>query len=319
MARWFDDRFTALAMGFIFVVTILLGMLLAFPFMDMGYQAFEDPQDLKIPLMYIIMILVFTGIVLFLAKKGRLGIIQGLILFAMGMALMYVLFVPYGYGFWYLAGDLVYDSEYRQALDVVTLLFSLGTAAFLTYLLYRHPEWYVVDTLGVIVGAGVIGILGISLGILPIFVLLIVLAAYDAISVYKTKHMISLADTVIKKRLPVVLVMPKKEGYSFKKQPAIKKSIAEGAKREAMFMGLGDIVFPGSLVVSAMTFLSTDPDLHPTGQSLAVATCTLIGAIVGYAMLMRFVLKGKPQAGLPLLNAGAILGFAAGYLIWFVI
>jgi presenilin-like A22 family membrane protease len=143
MARWFDERFTALAMGFVFVVTILLGMLLAFPFMDMGYQAFEDPESLWIPLMYIIMILIFTGIVLFLAKKGHLGLIQGLVLFAMGMALMYVLFVPYGYGFWYLAGDLVYDSEYRNALDVLTLLFSVGTAGFLTYLLYRHPEWYV--------------------------------------------------------------------------------------------------------------------------------------------------------------------------------
>jgi len=198
MARWFDDRFTALAMGFVFVVTILLGMLLALPFKDMGYQAFENPQDLKIPLMYIIMILVFTGIILFLAKKGRLGIIQGVILFAMGMTLMYVLFVPYGYGFWYLAGDLVYYKDYRQALDVLTLLFSVGTAAFLTYILYRYPEWYVVDTLGVVIGAGVIGILGISLGILPIFVLLLVLAAYDAISVYQTKHMISLADAVVK-------------------------------------------------------------------------------------------------------------------------
>jgi presenilin-like A22 family membrane protease len=32
-------------------------------------------------------------------------------------------------------------------------------------------------------------------------------------------------------------------------------------------------------------------------------------------MLMRFVLKGKPQAGLPLLNGGAIVGYALSYVL----
>jgi presenilin-like A22 family membrane protease len=188
---------------------------------------------------------------------------------------------------------------------------------FLTWILYKYPEWYIVNSIGIVIGAGIIAILGISLGILPLFILMIALAAYDAISVYKTKHMIALADVVTEKHLPVVLVMPKKKGYKLKKQPSIKKSLAENKKREAMFMGLGDIVFPGSLVISAMTFLSTNPDMSPTIESVAVAFTTLIGSLVGYAVLMRFVLKGRPQAGLPLLNAGAILGFTVGYFIVF--
>ncbi len=146
---------------------------------------------------------------------------------------------------------------------------------------------------------------------------MIALALYDAISVYKTKHMLDLADAVMEKRLPVVLVMPKKKDYSFRKQPSIKKSLRKKTQREAMFMGLGDIVFPGSLVVSAMTFLSIDPQMAPTSQSVTVAIFTLAGALVGYTLLMRFVLKGRAQAGLPLLNAGAILGFATGYFIVF--
>ena len=36
---------------------------------------------------------------------------------------------------------------------------------------------------------------------------------------------------------------------------------------------------------------------------------------VGFAILMRFVLKGNPQAGLPLLNGGTI----AGYLLSFAL
>jgi presenilin-like A22 family membrane protease len=315
MSRWYSERSTALAMGLIFFLTVILGMLLAIPFLDMGYQAFEDPQDVRIPLLYIVLIIAFSALVLLLAKKKRLGLVQGFILFACGLALMYVLFVPYGYLLGYLAGTQL--AYYYEELSYLMLLMSICTAVFLTWILYKYPEWYVVNTIGIIIGAGIIAILGISLGILPLFILMIALALYDAISVYKTKHMIALADVVTEKHLPVVLVMPKKKGYKLRKQPSISKSLAENKKREAMFMGLGDIVFPGSLAISAMTFLSTNQDFSPTNDSLAVAFATLIGSLVGYAVLMRFVLKGRPQAGLPLLNAGAILGFAVGYFIVF--
>lgn len=315
MGSWYDERFTALAMGVVFVVTIVLGMLLSIPFGQMGYQAFEDPNDVRISFYYIILILAFSGLVLFLAKKGKLGFIQGFVLFASGLALMYVLFIPYMYLVDFLASS--YVNFYAEELGYLILFLSMGTAAFLTYVLYKFPEWYVINSIGIVIGAGIIAILGISLGILPLFILMIALAFYDAISVYKTKHMLDLADAVMEKRLPVVLVMPRKKGYSFRKQPSIKKSLKKNIKREAMFMGLGDIVFPGSLVVSAMTFLSTDPQMAPTSQSVTVAIFTLAGALVGYTVLMRFVLKGRAQAGLPLLNAGAILGFAVGYFIVF--
>lgn len=315
MSGWYSERYTVLAMGLVFFFTVVFGMLLSIPFMQMGYQAFEDPQDVRIPLMYILLIIAFSVLILFLAKKKKLGFIQGFILFASGLALMYVLFVPYGYLLGYLAGPQL--KYYIDELSYLMLFLSAGTAIFLTWILYKYPEWYVVNTIGIIIGAGIIAILGISLGILPLLILMIALALYDAISVYKTKHMIALADVVTKKHLPVVLIMPRKKGYSMKKQPGIKKSLEQNKKREAMFMGLGDIVFPGSLVISAMTFLSTDPDMAPTLDSIAVALATLIGALVGYAVLMRFVLKGRPQAGLPLLNAGAILGFAVGYFIVF--
>jgi presenilin-like A22 family membrane protease len=230
--------------------------------------------------------------------------------------------IPYNYLF-----NILFTTSYyymhRDFVDVLFLAICLGTAGFLTYILYKYPEWYVVDSIGIVVGAGIIAILGISLGILPLFILMIALAIYDAISVYKTKHMIDLADAVTEKRLPVVLVVPKSRNYSFRKQGSLKNTLKKGGKREAMFMGLGDIVFPGSLVISAMTFLGDSvvirgqTYLEPTMASFGVAVCTLIGSLVGYSILMRFVLKGRPQAGLPLLNSGAILGFAVGYFLIF--
>jgi len=320
MPRWAEYR-SVVSMAMIFLATILLGMLMSLPFMSMGFQAFEDPNDLRIPVMYVIFILLFSGFVLFLAKKKKLGIIQGLVLFASGLTLMYVLVIPLSYLFDFLfTNSFIYT--YNDELSYILLFISIGLAGFLTYVLYKFPEWYVVDSIGIVVGAGIIAILGISLGILPLFILMIALAVYDAVAVYKTKHMLDIADAVTEKRLPVIMVVPKSKGYSFRRQKSLKKTLATKGKREAMFMGLGDIVFPGSLVISAMTFLGSEVTyrgevvgMEPTLQSFGVALTTLAGSLVGFAVLMRFVMKGRPQAGLPLLNSGAILGFAVGYFL----
>jgi presenilin-like A22 family membrane protease len=41
------------------------------------------------------------------------------------------------------------------------------------------------------------------------------------------------------------------------------------------------------------------------------------GSTVGFLALMTYVLKGNPQAGLPLLNGGAIIGYLLTYLLVF--
>ena len=78
-----------------------------------------------------------------------------------------------------------------------------------------YPEWYVIDLSGVILAAGVAAIFGISFGLLPALLLLIGLAIYDAWAVYRTGHMVDLADSVMDLKLPILLVMPKSRSYSF--------------------------------------------------------------------------------------------------------
>ena len=73
--------------------------------------------------------------------------------------------------------------------------------------------------------------------------------------------------------------------------------------------------FPGMLVISAMSFLPNwGTEIHTLFGTiylapLIVALGTLIGGLVGYFALMTQVALGKPQAGLPLLNGGSILGY----------
>jgi presenilin-like A22 family membrane protease len=43
----------------------------------------------------------------------------------------------------------------------------------------------------------------------------------------------------------------------------------------------------------------------------------MIGTLVGFVILMSFVIKGKPQAGLPCLGGGAIVGYILSSYILF--
>src|SRR5919197_1217330 len=187
----------------------------------------------------------------------------------------------------------------------VTNTLSFVVAGVLVFALVKFPEWYVIDTIGFVTAAGVTAILGISFGLLPAILLLLALAVYDAWAVYRTKHMITLADELTTQRLPILLVIPKKAGYSFRQQKSLKEQVATGEEREAMFAGLGDLIIPGILSVSAFTFLNNS----------LVALGAVMGSLAGFLVLMRFVLKGNPQAGLPLLNGGALIGFVVASLL----
>ncbi|UCH90262.1 MAG: hypothetical protein JSV49_02080 [Thermoplasmata archaeon] len=202
-------------------------------------------------------------------------------------------------------------AEFSNVPCILALI--IGFILMMTLLYY--PEWYIIDFLGIIIGAGACAMIGISIAVLPIVVFLIVLAIYDAISVYKTKHMIDLADNVMTMKLPIILIIPKKLSYSFLEEKSLKKQLESKKEREAMFMGLGDVIIPGTLAVSASSFLPKIASIGGLSGNLLVALGTVIGTVGGFIILMRYVMKGRPQAGLPLLNSGAIVGYMISYYL----
>ncbi|MBN2065696.1 MAG: hypothetical protein JW771_02690 [Candidatus Thermoplasmatota archaeon] len=284
-----SDILPIAVMGCLFVVIHVLALLVIGPFEAAGVEpAFENPDDPMNLVYFFVIILAMTAIILVIAKYWKKQVIQAIILGAIG------------YTSWY----VFYPLLTLLIPDLFALVFAVIFALLLIVTLYKFPEWYVIDISGVIVGAGAIAIFGISLGVLLVVILLIGLAIYDAISVYKTKHMIDLADTVMDLKLPVLLVVPKRRHYSLiKETKRLKEQLKEGEERDAFFMGLGDIVMPG-ILVAAVYYTGTP-------HTLAIALSVIVGTLVGFSMLMTFVIKGKPQAGLPLLCGGAI----GGYLI----
>ena len=287
-----------MTMAALFTIAQAGALLMVHSVLGEEYQAFEDPNDPLIPIYYLIAIVFFTFLVLFIIKKGKENLIRVIFIGAVAYTMFIVL--------WATASAL--------GLGIASLVVSLAATAILTYMLVKKPEWHVIDVTGTLVAIGVIGILGISLQILPVLVLLIGLAVYDAVSVYGTKHMVALADGVTKMKLPILLVVPKKMSYSYLKQKPLQEELDEGGERDAMFMGLGDVIIPGVLI-SAAFYCLADEKVWGVPGNLIVAVGALVGALTGFALLMRFVLKGNPQAGLPLLNGGTIAGYVVSYLL----
>ncbi|ADB60712.1 Protein of unknown function DUF1119 [Haloterrigena turkmenica DSM 5511] len=85
-------------------------------------------------------------------------------------------------------------------------------------------------------------------------------------------------------------------------------------ERDALFIGLGDAVIPTVLVASAAYFLEVGTIDVPVITLNVPALGALLGTIAGLLVLMHMVLKGRPHAGLPLLNGGAIAGYLIGAL-----
>jgi len=285
--------FPMFLMGGLFVVIHLLSMLIMKPFEEGNMGAFDNPNDPTNLIIFFAIMLIVTATILLIAKFWKKQFIQVIILGSIAYVSFFV-FYPL----------LSFVVPYATLSSVLSII----AAAILVFALIKYPEWYIINLCGIIVGVGAIGLFGISLSIFLVIVLLIGLSIYDAISVYKTKHMIDLADAVMDLKLPVMLVVPKKRNYSLLKETkGLKEKIEEKEEREAFFMGLGDIVMPGMLVASSFYNIADNGFL--------IALSVMIGTLVGFAVLMSVVIKGKPQAGLPYLCSGAILGYVISSLL----
>jgi presenilin-like A22 family membrane protease len=284
-----------LVMPLLFVIVEIGALLLSLPVQAAGISAFEDPESVANPFIFLIILFIFTGILLLLIRYGLKRIIAIIIALSIFLTFCYIF-----------QAIVLMTSLTADAATVVMLALSIVATA----LLYLYPEWYVIDTLGVFIAAGVASIFGVSLEVLPVVILLLILAIYDAISVYKTKHMITLAEGIIDLKTPILFVIPKRKDYSFIREGIGK--LDSGGERAAFIMGMGDLIMPSILVVSANVFLE---GTRLFGLVNLPALGAMVGSLAGLVVLLYFVSSGRPQAGLPPLNGGTIIGLAAGLLL----
>lgn len=293
-----------------FFLGVQLGALaLVEPFQAAGYQAVENPQDPANSALYIGVILVATAGMLLLFRYEKTRLLRAFLVATSGLITAYVFSVLF---------------PGQPTLGPLPVHVGTVVGAGLVVIgLYVYPEWWVIDAAGLVMGMGAVALFGISFGILPALILLSALAVYDAISVYGTEHMLSLASGVMELRVPVIVIIPTTLDYSFidmagemaddmssNDENEDTESSSGPLERDAFFIGLGDAVIPSILVASAVTFLETTAIFGIELPALGA----MIGTILGLLVLLRMVMKGRPHAGLPLLNGGAIGGYLIGAL-----
>ena len=174
--------------------------------------------------------------------------------------------------------------------------------AVMGYLLIFKNEWYVTDTAGFMLSAGLAAAWGLELQAWYSVILLVAFALYDYISVYKTKHMVTLARTAFSSDLPMLFVIPSSTGFKMKD---IDMDHREEGKPDAVLLGFGDIAMPSILVVSSTVSY---------GFALPFFLLPIFGAMIGLVTL--FLTARRPAPGLPYINSGAIVGFLMAYLLF---
>lgn len=147
---------------------------------------------------------------------------------------------------------------------------------------------------------GVGSILGLAFQPLIVVAFLIIFSIYDFIAVYKTKHMIKIAEEMIENRVILGLVIPSR---IFDFQENLEKIKPGG---DFLILGGGDIVFPLILCVS----------LVPSGilNTLVVAIFVLIGLFFSFYIFINQKIR-RPIPALPPIALFSIIGFLISLII----
>lgn len=308
-----------------FMIVQFFGLLLATQvFSGVAYEQVTSVQVISTYsenlLFYIAYIVVLSAILLFVFK-----IYRGKRLFTVFEAV--VVFIPAFYVFLICISAFLgntYETLF-YGTNTVVYLAALALAALLIIAKNKVPRLR--NLTAIIASAGVGLILGITFGFVAAYLFMALLAVYDYIAVFVTKHMVALADVAINNNLSLMVMVNEakavpisslnaREQAEYKKEKPIlekhfsivkelsKSNMVPVAARSAL--GTGDLAVPLMVAVAAYKInLSFTP-------SLAIVMGSILGVLMNMLVLRRYK-RALPAIPLLLLGVSIALGiyFAA--------
>jgi len=206
---------------------------------------------------------------------------------------------------------------------------AVSLAAVLAAWKIHRPNVYVHNITEVFIYTGIVLIFLPILNLFSVTILLILISIYDAIAVWKSKHMVKLAQFQTKSKLFAGLLIPykktkggalpeikvaDKKASKVKGKKKSKKIKATDDDSKSAILGGGDIAFPLLFCAVALEFFIIEKALPKTTSLLlagVIALCTTIA-------LTWLLFKAKPgrfYPAMPFISAGCFVGFGIAWLL----
>ncbi|MFA6461639.1 MAG: presenilin family intramembrane aspartyl protease [Candidatus Woesearchaeota archaeon] len=161
------------------------------------------------------------------------------------------------------------------------------------------PNFWVQNFTEIFIYGGLAAIFVPVFNLWSIIILLILISIYDAYAVWKSKHMITLAQSQTKSKVFAGLLIP----YSMKKKVKPTRKLPEVAGRIAL-LGGGDIGFP-------LMFAGVVLKEMGLWQALIIP----FFALAGLGTLLFLAKEKKFYPAMPFISAGCFIGLAVVWLI----
>ncbi|MGC8533125.1 MAG: presenilin family intramembrane aspartyl protease [Candidatus Parvarchaeum sp.] len=239
-------------------------------------------------LIYLIIagLLIPTAVILLLVKYKKLRIINIVII-------LLFLFVMYAFSDLFLLDIFVFPlngnlSSSSSLLAVFSLLVYV-LPVVLTVYYFKYAGKYAKDVLNVILFVSISAIISLYLNIITALILIAVISIYDYISVFITKHMLTLAKAFSGNSFGGISLMARK------------------AKKQEIFLGGGDLAFPA--------ILANEFFLH---YNLFSGIFAVIGAVAGLSIILFFGKKGKAYPAMAAIGPMQFAFLGLYFLIRFI-
>lgn len=256
----------------VFVIVETLGLLVAYSLSAQGVEPelfSDDGESLWNTVYLFISIMVMTGIILLIMKlrkkKQTLIFFESIAVFTTSL--------------------IVFETFFGEPTGLfMAICILLWRLVFRKSIIFRN-------FVGLIAIAGAGAIIGMSLSLIPIIAFIIMLAIYDLIAVFKTKHMVTIGKEVTSGNYAFTIALPTRD--------------------KKFELGNGDLVIPLVVASSVLT-------KGPFGNNFLVVVFLMIASYVGLAISIQSVsILKKPLPALPPQTALMLLVIVTSFLLGF--
>ncbi len=214
-------------------------------------------------------------------------------------------------GLYKLKMDRIIKGWYFSALFLTTLIFfmvffptgiAVGLAAAVFTIKYFTKDYWTRNVLDTFSYAGAGALFGTMLGVRPALIFIGVLALYDIVAVFFTKHMLSLVEGGLSTGTFMGIVYPKNGDFEDLSEDITDESSSDGT--QIGVVGGGDIIVPMMFSISLLK-------LYGVTSALAAS----LGAAVGLAVLMDRAEKDTFYPAIPIVGGGAVIAWLLSLFI----